>query len=144
MLRTNSKKAKENLVNYLIDGARDCDYIITEGVTNDNILYSIASTFNKEMLGFNVYGQSILRYYYHNDLFKAFNDWCAGLCSAINTDYYLHNAVDTLGDILEETKEERNRFTEEQAEEMMTKLLFRTLEPYILKVLNIDVMGAWL
>lgn len=142
MLRTNSKKAKENLVNYLINGARDCDYIITEGVSNENILFSIASTFNKVMLGYNIHHQSILRCYYRNNLFKAFEEWCAGLCSAIDTTYYLHSAVDTLGDILEETTEERNKFTEDQAEDMITRLLFRTLEPYILKVLNIDMMGC--
>lgn len=141
MLRTNSKKVKEKLINYLVKGAEDCDYIITDGVSNENILLSIASTFYKEMLGYNIHHQNILKCYYHNDLFGAFEEWCSGLCSAIDTSYYLNSAVDTLGDILEETEEERGKFSEMQAEELMTSLLFRTLQPYILEVLNIDMMG---
>lgn len=57
-----------------------------------------------------------------------FRDWAQGLPTAFNTLYYYNvSAVDLLADWLNETDSEKARFTEEQAEERITALLFREL-----------------
>ena len=56
-------------------------------------------------------------------------DWCSGLPGVLDTCYYYNrSAVDDLGAILEETDEERARYTEEQAEKMLTTLIYRELK----------------
>lgn len=54
----------------------------------------------------------------------------AGLPSFLGTYkyYYSGSAIDVLGDILEQTEEERNRYTEAEAEKCMTYLLYRTFK----------------
>lgn len=67
--------------------------------------------------------------YYRNNEFAAFADWCAGLPGVLNTCYYYNrSAVDDLGAILEETSEEKARYTEEQAEKTLTTLIYRELK----------------
>lgn len=41
--------------------------------------------------------------------------------------YYNRSAVDDLGAILEETEEEKARFTEQEAEQLLTDLIYREL-----------------
>lgn len=68
------------------------------------------------------------RYYRNNEL-AAFADWCADLPSVLDTCYYYNrSAVDDLGAILEETDEEKARYTEEQAEKTLTMLIYRELK----------------
>ena len=57
-------------------------------------------------------------------------DWMQGLPTAfpVADDIFLHSAVDFLGDLLDETEEEKQRFTEEQAEKSSVYLLYRELE----------------
>lgn len=72
----------------------------------------------------------------HNLQYKAgqvselelFERWAQGLPSAFNFDYYLGGqAVDDLGDILEETEEEKNRYSDQQAKELLTYLIYREI-----------------
>lgn len=66
--------------------------------------------------------------------FEAFERWAQGLPSAFNFDYYLGGqAVDDLGNILEETEEERNRFSYQQAEETLTRLIYREVKKSVNK-----------
>ena len=58
--------------------------------------------------------------------FQAFEHWAQGLSLEMFT-YYLHTAVNLLGDLLEESSEERAKFTQEQAEQLLTKLIYREL-----------------
>lgn len=68
------------------------------------------------------------RYYRNNEL-AAFADWCAGLPGVLDTYYYYNrSAVDDLGAILEETEEEKARYTEEQAEKTITILIYKELK----------------
>lgn len=57
-------------------------------------------------------------------------DWMQGLPTAfpVADDIFLHSAVDFLGDLLDETEEEKQRFTDEQAEKRSVYLLYRELE----------------
>lgn len=121
-LRTNSKKVKETIKNYIMDSFHDSDF---EHWHNVNITdYSticsvILSTFKSEY---------IHDYNKNNNRQNEFINWAQGLPSIINTCYYYNvSAVDLLGDWLEETESEKSKFSENQAEELITKLIYREL-----------------
>ena len=57
-----------------------------------------------------------------------FVDWCQGLPSVLDTCYYYNrSAVADLGDILEQSKQERAQYTEDQAERLLTHLIYQEL-----------------
>ena len=64
-----------------------------------------------------------------------FMDWMQGLPSAfpVSNDIFLSSAVDFLGDLLDETETEKEKFTDEQAEKRSVYLLFRELEKHAKK-----------
>jgi hypothetical protein len=67
--------------------------------------------------------------YYHGNEFAAFTGWCQGLPSVVDTCYYYNrSAVDDLGRMLEETEAEKARFSEAEAEQRLTWLLYRELK----------------
>lgn len=130
MLRTNSKTTKAKIRDYILKGSQDCDYI--NGATFEEVAPQIARAFYKQILGENTQGQDILFCYYKNNVFNAFFDWCGGLPSAIDCDYlYNVSAIDLLGDILEQTKEQRGKYTERESEKVLTMLIYRELEKFI-------------
>ena len=120
MLKTNSKKAKENIKNYISGNFDGTNYGIETPETFKGIATIILNTFKSE-------------YCFPNNLKRMsqqnlFIEWCAGLPSILDTCYfYNRSAVTDLGDILEETEEERNKYTEEEAERMLTTLIYREL-----------------
>ena len=141
MLRTNSKKAKANIRKYIVDnfdGANyspDFDYIETakeenrDGIKPEKDIFSMV----KEAINYTFY----VEYLKHNTAYnagryckrEAFAAWAAGLPSILDTCYfYNRSAVADLGGILEETEEERSRYTEQQAEILLTNLIFRELD----------------
>ena len=67
-----------------------------------------------------------------------FCDWMAGLPSAfsISDDIFLGSAVDWLADILDETEDEKARYTEEKAETTACNLLYRELTKHAEKANN--------
>lgn len=121
MLRTNSKKACENIRKYILD--EDEDYIVEraewEGKTlstNDEKIAYIYDCLKDEM------GWKFARC----GEFQTFKDWAQGLAlGGLFCYYYNRSAVADLGDILEESEEERSKYSEQQAEEMLTRLIFR-------------------
>lgn len=125
MLRTNSKKAIENIKKYITDNF-DCSSYETEKEpeTFPEIAAFILDCFHSEK-----YSRPNDFKYYHGNENAAFNDWCAGLPSVLDTCYYYNRpAVDDLGAILEETEEEKARFTESNAETLLTNLIYRELK----------------
>lgn len=57
-----------------------------------------------------------------------FIDWCQGLPSILDTCYYYNrSAVADLGDILQQSERERAQYTEEQAERLLTHLIYQEL-----------------
>ncbi len=123
MLRTNSKKAIENIRNYIVKIYEPEDYsncgIDTNKETFEDIKEVIKEIFEIELGHFR--SRQIGQY-------NAFFEWCQGLPSIIDTCYYYNrSAVKDLGNILEETEEERNKYTEEQAEEILTHLIYREI-----------------
>lgn len=123
MLKTNSKKAKENLQLYIMD------HFTPEGYTNTPPKKWIeTAAFILNVFRFEKY-HCIQDYkYYNNSEQAAFADWCAGLPSVLDTCYYYNrSAVDDLAVILEKTEEEKKRFSEEDAEKMLTHLIYKEL-----------------
>ena len=122
MLRTNSKAAKANIIEYI---KQDQDYIeesYNYTPENDNeLLASIYGIFLSEK------SYELQRNNYINQ-FEIFKSWAQGLAlGGLFCYYYNRSAVDDLGNILEETEEERNKYSEAQAEEMLTKLIYREI-----------------
>lgn len=130
MLKTNSKKVIEKVRKYCVDSWND--HAEGEGLPTVESFEAASTEILKscinEQLGFEKEKRlDFLKHYYSNSFFAAFEDWCQGLPSVLDTCYYLHRAVDQLGDWLEETQEERERFSESEAEQKITYLLFREL-----------------
>lgn len=123
MLRTNSKKAAENIRAYIVDKFTPEDYTDTPPQDFPEIAAFILDTFRSEKY----WCPQDFRYYHGCELL-AFRDWCAGLASVLDTCYfYNRSAVNDLGAILEETEQEKARYTEQQAEQLLTDLIYREL-----------------
>lgn len=125
-LKSNSKKACENIRNYIL---QDSDYIKEcaefDGIelkTEKEILAYAYKLFEEQK------GREI-EDNYHNSCFVIFEDWAKGLAlGSLFCYYYNRSAADDLGAILEETEEEKAKYTEREAEEMLTRLIYRELE----------------
>lgn len=125
MLRTNCKKVKEALKNYILENYDGENYEAgtpeAEAKTFEEIARVILADV-KRVKGYEV--KRSARYTWQD----AFHDWACGLPSLLDTCYHYNvSAVDLLGDMLEEDEAEKARFTEQEAEEMLDKLLFREL-----------------
>ena len=118
MLRT--KKANENIRAYIMDNFTPENYTDEPPKDFPGVAAFILDTFRKEKM-------SDYRYRDCSE-FAAFTDWCSGLPAVLDTCYYYNrSAVEDLGAILEETAEEKARFTEAEAERRLTWLIYREL-----------------
>lgn len=117
MLKTNSKKARENVRAYIINHFSPEGYDFTGDVSDwETVARFIMSRFERAKSG------------ERGTRAELFADWCAGLPSVLDTCYYYNrSAVDDLGAILEETAEEKARYNENQAETMLTRLIYAEL-----------------
>ena len=120
MLRTNSKKAIENIRAYVMAIFNGENYDIETPATFEETATIIYNTFAEEYL---------YEYNRRRNEQEVFTEWCAGLPSIIDTCYYYNRpAVEDLGNILEETAEERAKYTEEDAERVLTYLIYREIK----------------
>ena len=121
MLKTNSKKAIENIRIYIVDNFTPENYNLEPSNDFATAAKVIYNCFIEEKSGINDWGrvaESVI-----------FADWCAGLPSIFNTCYYYNrSAVDDLGVILEETEAEKARFTEDDAAKLLSSLIFREIK----------------
>ena len=125
MLKTNSKQVKETIKKYIIEGFHDCDY---ESYNNISIT-EYSDICNTILHAF--YIEKVYLDKQHKDEFSLFEEWVSGLCSEIDSSYYYNVcAVNLLGDWLEQTETERNKYSENVAELMITKLLYRELKAH--------------
>ncbi len=119
MLKTNSKKARENVRAYILKHFDPSDYNEWAGSAND---FHAVACFILDTC------QTEKQYGYLRG-FKMFLDWCQGLPSVLNTCYFCdRSAVADLAEILEETEEEAKRYTESDAEKLLTLLIWREIE----------------
>lgn len=120
-LRTNSRKAKENVKQYILNNVDFTDYDANNmtGADFPEIAHSVLDIFRAEKF-----------YEYHRIgvEFVAFLDWTRGLPSVLDCCFwYNRSAVDDLGAILEETEEEKVNYNEEEAGVLLVKLIYREL-----------------
>lgn len=127
MLRTNSKKFRENIRNYIMN---DFDYIQERakyhGITLDKKDINAVIAFAYDIFKSEKGNEIINNYGCANYLI--FKDWAQGLALGwLFCYYYNRSAVDDLGAILEETEAEKAKYTEQQAEEQLTRLIYREM-----------------
>lgn len=123
MLKTNSKKAKENLQKYIIENFNGDSYTETPPESWHEIAQFILDAFRSEKYNC----AADYRYYKNNEL-TAFIDWAQGLPSVLDTCYfYNRSAVSDLGNILEQTEEEQNKHSETDAGQCLTRLIYKVL-----------------
>lgn len=118
MLRTTSKKALENIRNYILVNTDTSNYEDVEQPKNfkEASKIIIDCFYDEYMHGYNL----------RRNHQECFIDWLSGLPSVFDSLYYYNrSAVDDLGALLEETEEEKSKYTEAQAEEMLSRLIYR-------------------
>lgn len=122
MLRTNSKKAIDNLKKWTVEHFDADGYNDFNGDKNN---FSDCAKFIYRVFLREKY-EGAEHYYRNTRMQDIFADWCAGLPSVLDTAdyYYTRRAVDVLGEILEETDEEKARYTQTQAEKLLSALLW--------------------
>ena len=127
MLRTNSKKAIDNLKKWIIDNF-NIDAVNKGDIIDGNDFNSIAMMIYKSFCRCSWNCRNDFTWFKSEQ--NAWEYCMAGLPSFLGTYkyYYSGSAIDVLGDILEQTEEERNRYTEAEAEKCMTYLLYRTIK----------------
>lgn len=124
MLKNNSKKARENVKQYIIDNFTPENYTDTPPEEWHEIATFILNTFRSEKYSC----VEDYKYYKYNECL-AFLDWCQGLPSVLDTCYfYNRSALDDLAIIKEQTEEEKNKYTEEGAENLLTMLIYNELK----------------
>ena len=127
MLKSNSKKARENIKNYILDNFTPDGYTEEAPTETREIMQFIYNCFISEKFSI----ENEKRYYKYNE-YAAFVDWCAGLPYVLDTCYYYNrSAVDDLGAILEETETEKKKYTESEAEKMLTYLIYNVIKKEI-------------
>lgn len=120
-LKTNSRKARKNVKQYILDNVDFSGYNGYDTTSTDfpTIAHSVLDIFRSE------------KRYERRRIgaeFVAFLDWTQGLPSALDCCFwYNRSAVDDLGAILEETEEERARYSEDEAGLLLVKLIYREL-----------------
>ena len=124
MLKTNSKKARENIRAFILKHA---DFEGRDMTVNAENISEVSRGIYEIFCSEKSYSDG---YMYRRGISEqaVFDDWCRGLPSALGCEpFLLGSAVYILGNILEETEEERSRYTEEQAEKLMIYLLYREI-----------------
>lgn len=133
MLRTNSKQVREKIRHYIIDNftmPSDLGFEGIEDPAEDNFI-EIAKVIYQVFLMEKYDNENMRRYYHYNEQ-AAFIDWCSGLPSIFNPAYYYrYSAVESLGNILEQTETEKNRFDEQAAEKLFTNLIYREIKKVV-------------
>lgn len=117
MLKTNNKKARESIKKWIVDNYDDEGYDL-KAESFKEICENIKSIFEKE--------KSSRRACWCLEDFK---EWCEGLPTLLDTwPLMTDEVINILGDILEETEEERNKYDGSQAWNLMASLIFREID----------------
>ena len=123
-IRTNSKLARQNVIDYIRKyNADDLEDAGLQGCSDAVMLQYIRDQFTREAC----YENNMRRCGW--SLYTVFKDWAGGLPLGQLFVYLLRrSAVDDLGAILQETDAEKAKYTEDQAEECLTRLIFRAVQ----------------
>ena len=117
-LRTNSKKARENVRAYIMEYAPE--EITDSRDTFEDVAKALDERFRADKSG---------EWYRRQPEREVFQDWAQGLaCSGLFLFwYYTRSAVDDLGGILEQDEEKRNTYEEDDAARLLTYLIYREI-----------------
>lgn len=140
MLKCNSKEVKQKINNYIMESWTDWAAENNLPVRNiEEVKKQVLKIVFIEKLSFYDGGVDYaLKHFYKNSFFEVFDEWMRGLNSVLDCSYIARcSAVDFVGALLEETETEKNRFTEEEAESLFTKLLYNNL----IKNININKLA---
>ena len=128
-MRTNCKKAKENIKKYIVDNYEPNNYTPSD--------YGLKPSTDFKVVAQSVYDTFVDEFIAHQRETanpKTFGEWCRGLPTILDTPHiYGGSAVEILGDILEQSEYERNKYTEEQAEGLLNWLMYREISAVIEK-----------
>ena len=120
MLKTNCKKALENIRAYILENADDTNYggkcAFTDWKAAARFVYGC---FRKEKDGDNR----------RMGEYELFEEWASGLPSSFDFCYWYNRpAVDDLGAILGESETEKARFSEDAACKLLTTLIYNQIK----------------
>lgn len=119
MLKTNSKKALENIRAYILENADSSNYdgqVFADWKSAARFVYGC---FKSEKSG---------EYYARMPESAVFEEWASGLPSCFDFCFWYNRpAVDDLGNILEETETEKARFSESEAVKLLTRLIYNQI-----------------
>ena len=130
MRRSNSKEVNNLIRDFVMEHFNDVyypdnkDYLPDLDTSNYNDVSKVVlDVFYQEKVKHDkAYNAGIVSRY------TLFEEWVSGLCSALPSEYYYNvSAVDLLGGWLDQTDDEKSKYSEDQAERMITKLLYREL-----------------
>lgn len=122
-LKTTNKEARAAVRQYILDHFNPCGYEFSGPCTFENVARFILEVHASEKY---IFCRNIRRKGFTNEV--VFMDWCQGLPSVLDTRYYYNrSAVVDLGNILEQSEWERAQYTEEQAERLLTHLIYQEL-----------------
>lgn len=123
MLKTNSKKAMENIRNYIVEIYNDEE----QDTKQSSPFEEIAKTIYNAFVGQKWKYQDERNYYKTEQ--AGFENWLQGLPSILDVGYYYNRPAKTdLQAILEQTDKEANKYTESQSEATLTYLIYREIK----------------
>lgn len=121
MLKTTSRAARDNIKTYIMENSDFSNYERETPATFAELAPALLEIFRDEFYNYS-------KNYYKFNEYLAFSEWCAGLPSVLDTCYYYNrSAVDDVAAILEETPEEAAKYSEADAEKLLTHLIYREL-----------------
>lgn len=123
-MKTTTKEARQNIRQYILDHFDPCGYDFTGPCTFENVARFILAVHAEEK----AYSPEYQRAKgYTNE--AVFTDWAQGLPSVFDCGYYYNrSAVDDLGAILEQSEREKAQYSEAEAENLLTHLIYRELK----------------
>lgn len=126
MLRTNTKKARENVKKYIEDNVKD--YLVSNYEINEKDIDTFEGLAKAI---WNIY-KSEHGYTRNFGTLADFTDYAQGLAlGGLFCYYYNRSALNDVANILEETDEEKATYTEEKAESLLTYLIYREVSKAI-------------
>lgn len=125
MLKTNSKKARENIIKYIMEHENTAEYTGTAPADFAAAAAVIYADFDR------VTNTPINR---RTPMSDRFAEYAAGLPGILDTCYYYNrSALDDLGSILEETEAEKAQYSEAEAEKLLSYMIYREIERSVSK-----------
>lgn len=120
MLKTNSKQARENVKRYILESTLNWEEKPFKSF--NDVSRFIFNDFER------VFSNDLKNPYRKESDCELFIKYSQGLPLYGGVfDYWLYSGIDTLGAILEESEEEKNKYAEDKAENFITYLIYREI-----------------